>query len=99
MKQMAKTICTVPFDYHDELNKFLNQHQILRTDIVDIRHHWNMGYDVFVLTFYADENLKAVINAQTDHFNKGYNRAYLLLFCVAGLFLLGTFIWWLWQTV
>lgn len=94
---MAKIIHSVPFDYSNELNKFLNKHMIPKEDIVDIRHHWNMGYDVFVLTFYADENLKAVINAQIDHFNKGYQQAYLILFCIVGLLVLGTLVWWIWQ--
>lgn len=94
---MAKIIYSVPFDYSNELNKFLNKHKIPKGDIIDIRHHWNMGYDVFVLTFYADENLKAVINAQIDHFNNGYQQAWRTVSVIAGLLLLGTFMWWLWQ--
>ncbi len=96
---MAKTIRSLPFDYQDELNKFLNKHKIPREDIIDIRHHWNMGYTVFVLTFYADESLKAAIDAQRNIFNKEYDQVFIVLYSIVGLLFLGTFLWWLWGRI
>jgi len=99
MRKMAKTVRTVPFDYQNELNKFLNKYKIPREDIIDIRHHWNMGYPVFVLTLYADKKLDTTIEAQRNQFNKEYDKVFIVLYCIIGLLFLGTFLWWLWGRI